>query len=142
MSGHVSASKGKIVITGIPGVGQGGTAGDKELCIGTYTMDRTNKLADITSSCTNGWETFAVVTQGATVNAEVKWDSTATPEDCRLVDGIEITANLHVGNSEKMYEGVKLLIESLPLVGCSQDNVVTYSFTAKVNEKPPALSDV
>lgn len=122
-----SGTGGKIVIT---------SASSAELAVGTYTVTRTNKHDDVTGSHTAGWETFKTVVRGGSITGEIFWDASKTPEDCALDEGDEVTADLHIGSSGKKYAGVKLLMESLALVGCSQDAVVHYTFNAKINALP------
>jgi hypothetical protein len=125
-----SAAGGKIVIV----------TGTKELAVGSYTLSRRNKHGDTTGSHTAGWETALIITKGGEIQAKIFWDTTTGMDPYTLgLDGAWV-ANLWVGDTGKMHPGVSLLTSDLDEVGCSQDGVVEFDVTAKINATLPALA--
>jgi hypothetical protein len=123
-----SGTSGRIVILGTPG---------GELAVGTYTFDKTASLADIGNSTSGGFELSKRIRRGGKLTATVLWDSGAIPETVGIDSGDEFTADLYIGESGKYYHSVPLISESLSVLGCTQDNVVTYQLTARANGTIP-----
>jgi hypothetical protein len=123
-----SGTTGRIVIT---------SASNKELAVGTYTLERSATLADVNNSLSGGWDKSKRIRRGGKLTATVMWDALVTPEDATVDAGDEFICDLYVGESGKYYHLCPMICESVSLVGCSQDNVVTYNLSARVNGALP-----